>query len=304
MFSMFKNFFLRPKFRSSSSVILIALAVADTLVLWIGLPDHFLDVLGIYIRSYPVLCQLYNFVNSSSVCIANWLIIVFTLFRLISVYMPHKANIYCSKKRAYLAIFFTIVTPCFYFSYWLYTVEYQVTEDDCIGHKDYITFHRDYQLWLVLTLNSLLPFTILIISNCLIIYKLRKASALRQSMNSTATSEESNSMTAMLLSISILFLVTQTPHFITTIIESEFDYDNQGEEFIAYYYIIEMVTKLLTYVNNVANFFCYCISGRQFRTELALVLRVKCCKRKEIPKEDRSLDTVCSTVENTTGTTL
>ena len=182
-------------------------------MLWIDLPDHFLDVLlNIPIRQYPVLCQLYNFLNTSSVCIANWLIIVFTVFRLISVYMPHKANIHCSKKRAYLAILCTVFMPCAYFSYWLYTVEYKEVNDeiygyygDCFVRKDHVVFFRDFQIWFVLLFLSVLPFIILIICNCLIIYKLRQANELRQSMNSSATSEESNSMTAMLLSISVLF---------------------------------------------------------------------------------------------------
>ena len=278
-------------------------------MLWIGLPDHFLDVLlSIPIRQYPVLCQLYNFLNTSSVCIANWLIIVFTVFRLISVYMPHKANIHCSKKRAYLAILCTVFMPCVYFSYWLYTVEYKEVNDemygyygDCFVRKDHVVFFRDFQIWFVLLFLSVLPFIILIICNCLIIYKLRQANELRQSMNSSATSEESNSMTAMLLSISVLFLVTQTPHFVTTLIETYMNYDNYTMEYIVSYYIIEAVTKLLTYVNNVANFFCYCISGKQFRNELALILNIKCWQKARIPKEDRSLDTVSTAVETGIG---
>ena len=276
-------------------------------MLWIGLPDHFLEeLLSISVRSFPVLCQLYNFLNTLTTCVANWLIIVFTVFRLISVYLPHKANIYCSKKRAYLAIFCTVFTPCAYFSYWLYTVEYKEFQDeiygfygDCVVRKGHAIFFRDYQMWFVVVFLSVLPFIILINCNSLIIYKLRQATALRQSMNSAATSEESKSMTAMLLSISILFLVTQTPHFITTLIESNMSYDNYTMEYMASFFIIETVAKLLTYVNNVVNFFCYCISGKYFRNELALILNLKCWKKAGPRKvEDRSLDTVSTAVES------
>ena len=262
-------------------------------------------LINIPIRSFPVLCQLYNFLITLTTCVANWLIIVFTVFRLISVYMPHKKNIHCSKKRAYIAIFCTVFAPCAYFSYWLYTVKYKESQDeiygDCVARKAHAVFFRDFQMWFVLIFLSVLPFTILIICNCLIIYKLRQATALRQSMHSAASSEESNSMTAMLLSISILFLVTQTPHFITTLIESNMKYDNYTMEYIANYFIIETATKLLTYVNNVANFFCYCISGKHFRNELALILNVKCWKKAGPQKEERSLDTVSTAVENGTG---
>ena len=222
--------------------------------------------------------------------------------------MPHKANIYCSKKRAYIAIFCTIFTSCAYLSYWLYTVEYKETYyethgfyGDCFARKDHVVFHRDFQIWFILIFLSVLPFIILIICNCLIIFKLKKANALRQSMNSAATSEESNAMTAMLLSISVLFLVTQTPHFVTTLIHKYMNYDDYTAEYIYSYYIVETVTKLLTYVNNVANFFCYCISGKQFRNELALILNIKSWQKRPLPKEDRSLDTVSTAMESGTG---
>ena len=77
----------------------------------------------------------------------------------------------------------------------------------------------------------------------------------------------------MLISISILFLITQAPHIITTIIGNKTNFDNGSIEFEAGYYLLETVTKLLTYVNNVSNFFCYCISGKQFRHEVISMLR-------------------------------
>ena len=78
--------------KSSSSIILIALAVADTLVLWIRLPDHFLiELSDISIpEASAILCHSYMFLNGSTVMAANWLIIVFTVFRLISVFSAQK----------------------------------------------------------------------------------------------------------------------------------------------------------------------------------------------------------------------
>ena len=291
--------------KSSSSIILIALAVADTLVLWIGLPDHFLiELHNIDIRVSPVACKLYQFLNSSSICAANWLIIIFSVFRLISVYVPHKVTFYCSKKRAYLAIFLTVFVTLCYHTHFLITWGYHEIKDatdgnysDCFVPKKHENFYSDYHLWIMLIMLSLVPFAVLIICNILIIFKLRKANILRQTMNSTASSSDSNSLTAMLVSISVLFLVTQAPQIVTTIIENKTNWDNYSLEFQAGYLLLEAVTKLLTYVNNVANFFCYCISGKQFRQEFITLLT--CSRRKSCtPKEGKSLDTLSTAVES------
>ena len=92
--------------RSQSSVILTTLAVVDSLVLISSLPDEFLlDGFGIEIRTtHVVTCKLYDFIVTSLQYTSNWLIIVFTIFRVIAVYLPYMAHVHCSRQRAWSAI--------------------------------------------------------------------------------------------------------------------------------------------------------------------------------------------------------
>ena len=50
------------------------------------------------------MCELYDFVLFNTGALSTSLIPIFTIFRLIIVYLPHRVNIYCSRKRALLAI--------------------------------------------------------------------------------------------------------------------------------------------------------------------------------------------------------
>ncbi len=96
----------RPKMKSSSSILLIALAVADTLVLWVGLPEHFIaELYGINLATLTKYsCGFYYSFHDTFKHAAVWFLVNFTIFRAISTCVPHKAYILCSKKRAYFQL--------------------------------------------------------------------------------------------------------------------------------------------------------------------------------------------------------
>ena len=56
-------------------------------------------------------------------------------------------------------------------------------------------------------------------------------------------------------------------------IENRINYDKYSQEYIHGFYVVETTFRVLQFVNNVANFFCYCISGRRFRTELVVMVK-------------------------------
>ena len=80
-----------------------------------------------------------------------------------------------------------------------------------------------------------------------------------------------HSMTPMLISISILFLITQPPYrYIMYRIISDGDH---SVDFMAKWSLLHSFCRFLNFVNNVANFFCYCISGKKFKSELVAMVR-------------------------------
>ena len=106
----------------------------------------------------------------------------------------------------------------------------------------------------------------------MIIFSLNTEKRRRQEMTNTMNKTDI-SQSLMLVSISLLYLVSQSPVIISTHIESNMNYENFSPELIARLWIMEMAFQLLGYVNNVANFFCYCISGSKFREEFVEMLR-------------------------------
>ena len=108
-----KLLFFRPAMRSGSSVILMALAVADTLTLAFGPTGIYLkQIYNITVSDYFLICKLQRYVKSVFGYYANWFLIVFTIFRVIGVYLSHKANVYCTRKRAFIAVASTLTASC------------------------------------------------------------------------------------------------------------------------------------------------------------------------------------------------
>ena len=277
----------RPPMRTGSSVILIALAVFDNLALIIGLLDHFLQMTqGIYVDILsPFACKSFAYIRAVIDYVGGYLIVVFTVFRVISVYLPHKNAVYCTRSRAYIAVFLTIIALCFvHLDYVLNVQYYPIYENstyidmDCWYVGGGLTFFVDYYQYFLVCVRSVIPFSILIIGNSMIIYKISKFRAKRQAMTninqvSNSSSDDTHGMTAMLISISILFLITQTPYLITNNISYTIAEAEHSPEFLAKYYLLETYFRFLTFVNNVANFLCYCISGRKFKSELVTMLK-------------------------------
>ena len=224
--------------KTGSSVILIALAVADSLVLVMGLTDHFLDQgLTIWLEEMnSFLCKSLRFVEGIVNYTAVYYLIIFTIFRVISVYFPHKNNIYCTRKRAFIAVTVTFIIMCLinleyvsiqYFP--LYDKNSNFIGNACWFKGKWEHYYSDY---IVLCINAIIPFSILLIGNSMIIYKIRISNTQRQKMTQIANqhADDLQSMTAMLISISVLFLVTQTPFIITNLIERRMNYDNYSLE--------------------------------------------------------------------------
>ena len=100
--------------KTSSSVILIALAVADSSVLMVDLVDDFAyNGFGIWIEvQHKFLCKTYRYISAVFNYTTVYYLIIFTIFRVISVYLPHKNNVYCTRRRSIIAVTATFTIMC------------------------------------------------------------------------------------------------------------------------------------------------------------------------------------------------
>ena len=270
-----KWLFFRPTMRSGSSLILTALAVADTLTLSVGPTTIYLQkIYNISVSHYFLICKLQRYVKSVFGYYANWLLIVFTIFRVIAVYLPHKANVYCTRRRAFIAVASTLAASCIVNLDSIIHIQYIIRNNK---KKCWFTGSRDiyytvYSQWVMLTVMSIVPFVLLVTSNILIIYKVIIYSFRRRNMSTEIKSNDSQSLTAMLISISVLFLMTQVPTFAIIILKRNLRSGTHSEEYIYRFLIIDGVFRLLKWTNHAVNFFCYCVSGKRFREELVVMV--------------------------------
>ena len=151
--------------RSGSSVILSALAVADTLTLLIRPTFVYVkEIHGINIeQQYLFICKTNRYLKSVFGYTANWLVIIFTIFRVIAVYWPHKINIYCTKKRAYVAVFLTCVLSIIgnldslIFSQLIpkYNREERIISNKCWYRGSRHVYYKLYNQWVLLVTISI-----------------------------------------------------------------------------------------------------------------------------------------------------
>ena len=182
----------------------------------------------------------------------------------------------------------------------VYDENFNFIRNDCWFVGKWAHYQKYYANYIVLFVKTIIPFSVLFIGNVLKIYKIRRSNVRRGEMTHVAnqSTDDSQSMTAMLISISVLFLVTQTPFIVTNIIESRMNYANYSLEYIAGFYLLETAFRLLKFVNHAANFFCYCISGKRFKSELVAMVKDWLRVKNSPAERNSSISTVTTIVSN------
>ena len=117
----------------------------------------------------------------------------------------------------------------------------------------------------------------------MIIYKMIKYKVQRVQMSVETKSKEAESMTAMLISISLLFLVTQVPAIVVAMVKRRIRDVPRSQEFLVRFYLIDGICKLLKWMNHAVNFVCYCIAGKRFREELVAMV-TQCFQKRHLSK--------------------
>ncbi|XP_064643680.1 uncharacterized protein LOC135497750 isoform X2 [Lineus longissimus] len=202
--------------------------------------------------------------------------------RLIAVAFPMAATRLCTNKRAYITVGVTtaIIAPLniniFY--------TYQHYEDKDTGLETLITDFENQDIEMLVSAFQLFfgtacPFAVIIMSNIVIIFKLKKASEERSEMQGGAgNTEKTNYLTRMLLFVSFAYVVTSIPYrlyfFImdTPVLTKMYV---MTERYWSLRYNLQYVFFLtLWYCNFAINFPLYCIGGgHRFRNDTKYILR-------------------------------
>ena len=282
--------------QTTCSIYLRFLAVFDSLVLCVNLVRNWIFHITDYdFRDYSAaVCKIHTWATYWTSYISAWLLVSVTVERCVSVWFPHKVKTFCTKRKTYIIIIAIILIMALINAHYLYGLGVVIDTAENFtycgsiydGHFYFDTFIWP---WVDLCIYSLLPSTILSVCNISIIFKVissnrRIISDSSVSGNSTHNGSltfrryQQSSLTAMMLTTSIIYVVCTTPFCIHVIY-----YANLTVELLEYSQedavdeLLWAAVNMLQFTNNSINFILYCVSGKRFRDELKGI----CCRREQ-----------------------
>ena len=305
----FRNF----RKMTSTSVMLLALACSDTMFLYMTpFRNWLLYIFKVDFRGFSDFgCKILILLVYSTYQASSWFLVMLTFERVFCIVRPHKVKLYFTTKKAIIAVCVIVVlitghnTHVFY-GFGNHPVSEFLGREGCqISQENYITFYRYYWHWIHFATSYIVPCTAIVFGNTFIVYKLRNsamdskraetASASNTRKNDTngttsklrptRLSKQKKSVTLMLIMLSLIFIISQTPLTIFLICESHLLYDANKyacTDFLEYldkagkFKFTEAIVHNLGYLNSSINFFLYVLSGSRFRKDVKALLM---CRR-------------------------
>ena len=198
-------------------------------------------------------------------------VLAMTLDKYIAIRWPHRAATYSTPKTA------RIMTMVLYISVCIYNIPHlfisSARDGECFAYGISSVMSRVYS-WFSFVLNAIIPFTMLIHMNSVIVKTVRSSRKMFRA-NDTNTAmvtrqrimkSAENQVTIMLLLVTTLFFILIFPTYF------RFIYLLVAKRDTPLQYAISMLIYQTSYklysTNSGINFFLYCISGQKFRNDL------------------------------------
>ena len=256
---------LRQNLRKcTTSLYLLVLAVVDTLLLYTGLLRHWIrELFGTDMRNGSIAaCRIHLFVLFLAMHVEAWIIVCVAIERMVAVFFPHKAKHIFTRRFAacQMAIIGAILAVFNSHFYWTHTL----VNGHCLQDSRHEDFTKHILPWINFCLMSLIPFLIMLVANSAIAAKVIYANYVRKVKLNLARNKKLTSMTVILLSISVIFLLTTGPMSVLQIVPL-------GD--ITPYRVVWSSLSLLLYTNYSVNFLLYCMSAPRFRKEIFEICR-------------------------------
>ena len=268
---------IKPNNRKMSTCIyMAAISINDNIMMYVCI-HNFLTV-ALHIHSIKAgECKFVAFTALFALQNCTYLILAMTVDKYIAIKWPHKAPIYSTPGRAKLTA--VVVYICVF----IYNVPHfflsSVIGSQCLAYAISSVFSRVYS-WLSFVLNAIIPFTLLIHMNYIIVKTVRNSRKMfgANDINTGMETRQKNmkgaenQVTIMLLLVTTLFLILLFPTYFR-FIYLVFAKRDTPVEYAKSMLIYQITSKLYT-TNSGLNFLLYCISGKKFRNDVKEIL---CC---------------------------
>ena len=260
-----------------------AISLSDNLMMCIGIHDYCISVMNTH-GWHVVECKMSAFLAFFTLQCVTYLILVMTIDKYIAIRWPHRAAAYSTPKRAKVIILTTVTFVVMYnMPHFFITA---VEKGNCYGYSVKSIATKIYS-WFTIVVNGIIPFTLLIHMNYVIVKTVRKSRKMFRSNTETEGTDTrqktmksaENQLTTMLLLVTTLFLILVVTTYIR-FIYAAFVTSDTPSEYATSSLISEMSYQLYV-TNSGINFFLYCLSGQKFRNDLKEIV---CCMRRSVER--------------------
>ena len=224
-------------------------------------------------------CKIHVFLVYFIKHLSAWLLVAVALERFISVWFPLRAKTICTHRNAAFGI--TVIAVALVginmHIFWTFGEKTVPIANSNRTHRDACTYRRQFdfffqEIWpgLEASVYTYIPFTIMLVFNTLIIFRLARARLLRKRLSATSHGSQDSirmtTMTSMLLAATFTFLILTTP--VSLYLNGQNSYWKYEKKRNPNFKIFWVITQQLMYLNNAINFLLYFTSSTRFRQEL------------------------------------
>ncbi|CAD5118127.1 unnamed protein product [Dimorphilus gyrociliatus] len=239
-----------------------------------------------------VKCSFITFCFHYSSYCSSWNLVAVTVDRFIAIYFPLRSKTISTRTTAKYTTLILAIIFFGFCSFMLGGLEINPANDyknlhysiRCVGKTRSLSkfLLKTFPI-LDFSLYSLIPATLILIFNLLIILKLRRAVAVGPSVGGKVIRKVSKKTTKTLLTISMTFILLSCPSCVLSILINIPGYLKTSYDY-AVFEVLLAVSDCLSLTNHCINFILYILTGTEFRKEL-----VKMCAVDGAVDEDRTM---------------
>ena len=291
------SFQILHRMKSSASLILKALAIADSIYLLIMIMhvyDSFFLISSGNVFNNRMSYAIFAVCMRPLTCIvqtaSTWLIVLVTVGRYLAVKKPVQAKEIFTEKRVKVAISLIcmlsicLYVPLIFESFFWETLtdfdcrqEIQNLQNDLFYYNE--TYYLSYRVIIEGSIRFIIPLTVLIVLNSILAIGIRKAQKQRSVMMAngiTSGQRQSDSITAMVVIVVTIFVMCQAPYIFFVIVRLSYRLDPPVVILSGLTLIyLDVVSNFFLILNSSVNFIIYVAVGKTFRQKL-----FRCCRRR------------------------
>ncbi|XP_053386545.1 C-C chemokine receptor type 1-like [Mercenaria mercenaria] len=272
----------RKNRNSSLAKYLSALAVADLIVLWMALPRNWLNNgFDVDLRPFSeFVCKVQLFLVYFGSQNSALLVVLVTVERFLCAWLPLKVKRICTARNANIVIISVATSLTLLNSHLLFGMGLTKGNICYPSNESYAYFL--FNIWSLISLFgfSLTPLLVLVVLNTAIIVQILMVRRKSQTQVAPETVTpiamarkiKNRQITAMLITLNIVFMVCVTPLLCFLIFYTDWVLSHETNHSDGVLELVWSIFNALFYTNNAVNFILYLLSRSAFRKEAKDVL--------------------------------